>query len=153
VPRATRTPRKCAHCASFKGHSLPRRAKPHSPDSLSQRAAGVVGRPQDLTEQQRLAVERFFRSTISKLNPEPEIRLGATLMLALNTFLLRYGLDVTSRLRELHQGITPYFRQAWRSASKDAKMKVAEALASPGGIPRALDGPGLEHTSGFTQVE
>ena len=63
--------------------------------------------------------------------------------------LLRYGLDVTSRLRELHQGITPYFRQAWRSASKDAKMKVAEALASPGGIPRALDGPGLEHTSRF----
>jgi hypothetical protein len=79
---------------------------------------------QDLTEEQRRVVERFFRGTLSQLNAEAEVRLGATLTLALNTFLLRYGLDLTSRLRTLHHGITPYFRQAWRSSGKDIKMKV-----------------------------
>jgi hypothetical protein len=86
---------------------------------------------QDLTEEQRHVVERCFRGTLSQLNAEAEVRLGATLTLALNTFLLRYGLDVTSRLRALHHGITPFFRQAWRSSGKDAKMKVC-ALGSLG---------------------
>lgn len=79
-------------------------------------------------------MEVFFRGTLSQINAEAEVRLGATLTLALNTFLLRYGLDVTSRLRTLHHGITPYFRQAWRSSGKDAKIKV-RARTQVTGLP------------------
>jgi hypothetical protein len=71
---------------------------------------------------------RFFVETLKALGSGPEMRMFTTLLGALNTFLLRYGLDVTSRLTQLHKDISLVVTQAWRSNSRDPKLKASASL-------------------------
>ena len=45
-------------------------------------------------------------------------------MTALNSFMLRNGLDVSSRSGELQQALQPFLLRAWKS-SRDQKLKDA----------------------------
>ena len=49
-------------------------------------------------------------------------RISTALVTALNSFLLKNGLDVSSRSADLHQAMQPFLLRAWRS-SRDQKLK------------------------------
>ena len=58
-------------------------------------------------------------------------RISTAFITALNSFLLRNGLDVSSRSSELQQALQPFLLRAWRSSwdqkRKDAKMHSSHA--------------------------
>ena len=51
-------------------------------------------------------------------------RISTAFITALNSFLLRNGLDVSSRSSELQQALQPFVLRAWRSI-RDHKLKDA----------------------------
>lgn len=51
-------------------------------------------------------------------------RISTAFVMSLNMFLLRHGLDISSRSLEIQRALQPFVLRCWR-VSRDAKLKDA----------------------------
>ena len=54
-------------------------------------------------------------------------RISTAFVMSLNSFLLRHGLDVSSRSLEIQRALQPYILRCWK-VSRDVKLKDAVVI-------------------------
>jgi len=62
--------------------------------------------------------------TLSVLMCREDSRISTAFVMSLNSFLLRHGLDVSSRSLEIQRALQPFVLRCWQ-VSRDAKLKDA----------------------------